>query len=137
MYFTYFECPYRFSCEYFSNETSRYARPSDSFSGTQSTTPPGAPPAFIPLKAGAMYSAHGSGPGTFQVGHGLINTCINQFVYIWPKNGNGYWSWLNNIADKQYISGLRWTGSSWLNFNESFSNIEGYYCYNPFRPSEF
>lgn len=136
MVFCYFECPYGFSCKNFLNDASEYERFADSLGATQLTMPPGAPPTFIPSKTGAMYFSHGCcGPATFQVGYGLIDTCINQFVYIWPKNGNGYWSWVNNVADRQYVSGLRWTDSSWVNFSESFSNIQGYYCYNPFRTS--
>lgn len=136
MYFSYFYCPYRFSYENFFNDAYQSERFPDSFSGTQSATPPGAPPTFIPSKAGVLYTGHGGGPGTFLVGTGLINTCINQFVYIWTENGNQYWFWLNNVSDRRYISGLRWTGSNWVKFSENFSNIQGYYCYNPFRPSE-
>lgn len=123
MLFYNFKCPYRFA---------------DSFNGNQLSMPPGAAPAFIPSKEGAMYLSHGCcGPATFQIGQGLISTCVNQFVYIWPKSGSGYWSWINNITDMQYISGLRWTGSNWVNFRESFLNLQGYFCYNPFRTSEF
>ena len=134
MYFRYFDCPYRFSCEeFFIDNPPQYVRYPDNLSGTQMIMPPGPPPAFITSKVNAKAYYFQGGPGTFKVGHGLINTCINEFVYIWLKSGNGYWSWLNNIADRQYISGLRWTGSGWVNFNEAISNLEGYYCYNPFR----
>jgi len=127
MLFYYFECPYKFSYKNFLNRASEYER-------SQLTLPPGEPPPFIPSKTDAMYSTYGCcGPATFQVSPSVIKTCINQYLYIWAKNGTGYWFWFNNADNKQYISGLRWTGSSWLNFRESFSNIQGYYSFNPVR----
>jgi hypothetical protein len=96
--------------------------------------PPGEPPDFIPSKTDAIYLSNGCcGPATFHLGTGMIYSSTNQFVYVWCRNNDEYWSWLNNVSDKGYISGLRWDGSDWTAFRESFLNIQGYYCYNPFR----
>ena len=127
MQYKYFECPYKLSCKNFLNRASE-------IKSSQLTMPPGAPPEFIPSKTDALYSNYGCcGPATFQVSPSVIKTCINQFLYIWLKNGTGYWYWLNNADTKQYIGGLKWIGSSWINSNESFSNIQGYYSFNPIR----
>lgn len=134
MYFSYFDCPYRFLCEdFFVYNIPQFARYPENIGGIQPMLPPGPPPAFIPSKINAKAFSFQGGPGTFQIGTGLITTCVNEFIYLWPRNQNGYWSWVNNIVDRQYISGLRWTGSGWVNFSERISNMEGYYCYNPFR----
>jgi hypothetical protein len=135
MYFSYPDCPYRFSCEGFLNGTTegcnRFAE--NPSTPVQSQGPPGPPPNFTPLKATAKSFAFEGGPISFEPGHGLLSTCVYEFVYIWPKNAAPYWSWVNNVVYAQSVSGFKWTGSNWVNFSERMSNMEGFYCYNPFR----
>ncbi|GAA0116525.1 hypothetical protein [Clostridium senegalense] len=93
-------------------------------SGQPSTPPPN----FTPQKSNFK-----SGPQTKAVSPNSIRPCTFQFVYIWPRNGNGFWAWLIGV-DRNSAFGFRWNGRRWVYFGIGLNRIDYFECFG--RSSE-
>lgn len=94
--------------------------------------PSGPPPSFTPSKSqsgapGGQFGATG-GPGLYAVDPGAIRPCIFRFVYIWPRNGRGFWAFLTFVG-RRSASGFRWNGRRWVYFGIDLNRIDSFYCY--------
>lgn len=109
--------------------------------------PPSMPPDFIPQKGqgkkiggpnkpGGLGGGPGGGPGkpggpggptVFAVDPGAIFPCMNQFVYIWPTNGPGFWAYITFVGPRS-VGGFRFRGNRFQYFGMDLRNIEEFYC---------
>ncbi|WP_243108570.1 hypothetical protein [Clostridium rectalis] len=79
--------------------------------------PSGRPPSYIPNKS----------PGIKAVNPGSLRPCLYRFVYIWPRNGRGFWAWIVFVG-RNSVSGWRWTGRRWIYFGMDLRRIESFVC---------
>jgi hypothetical protein len=87
--------------------------------------PSGPPPNFTPSKN--QFGAAG-GMGTKAVDPGAIRPCTFRFVYIWLRNGRGFWAFLTFVG-RRSASGFRWNGRRWIYFGIDLNRIDSFYCY--------
>lgn len=54
-----------------------------------------------------------------------IRQSLFRVIYIWHKNGTGFWAW---IAEKNcmYINGYKWNGHNWVKFRMSLNSISDF-----------
>lgn len=89
--------------------------------------PMGPPPNFTPTKAQG-FAAPQAGISPMAIDSGAIRRCRFRFVFIWPKNGRGFWAWLTFVG-RRSIAGYRWNGRRWVYFGMDLRRIESFYCY--------
>ena len=89
--------------------------------------PSGPPPSITPSKQQATMK-YGHGPSPKYVEPGTIRHCLYRYVYIWPRNGRGFWAWLNYVG-RRSVSGYRWNGHRWVYFGMDLRQIESFSCY--------
>jgi hypothetical protein len=85
--------------------------------------PPSLPPNFVPPLP--QTQQHGIAP---LVDQGAIRPCIFRFVYIWPRRGRGFWSWITFVGPRS-ISGFRWNINTWRYFGMDLRNISSFQCF--------
>ena len=119
-------CPYRYE------NMNRSASPS---------MPPGPPPASAPSKPmGGMQHPTGGpghpaggphfpmgGPQPMAVEPQTIRRCLYKYVYIWPRRGRGFWSWLTFVG-RRSVSGYKWNGYRWVYFGMDLREIDSFEC---------
>ena len=86
--------------------------------------PPSAPPSFTPT----LPKAQQFGATPFAVDQGSIRPCLFKFVYIWPRRGRGFWSWIVFVGPRS-ISGFRWDRNNWRYFGMDLRNINSFQCF--------
>ena len=102
------------------------------------STPPSMPPSFIPQKGKGkklgMTAPPGSqgGPGFggtpgFPNQPGTMFPCVNQFVYIWPVRGPGFWAYITSVGPG-FITGFRFRGRRFQSFRMNFRQIDEFFC---------
>lgn len=99
--------------------------PFTGYGPNQGGTPTSAPPSFTPSKTGPQ--AFG-GPSLKAVDPGAIRPCTFRFVYIWPKRGQGFWSYLTFVGNRS-ASGFRWTRGQWRYFGIDLRRIDSFQCF--------
>lgn len=85
--------------------------------------PSSPPPNYIPNKTDAKMSSS----QTKAIDSISIRPCINTFVYIWPRNGRGFWAYVVFVG-RRSLAGYRWNGRRWFYFAIGLSNIEAFFC---------
>ncbi|WP_243159295.1 hypothetical protein [Clostridium sp. cel8] len=88
-------------------------------------TPPGPPPDQI--SEAEMQSQLAKSSGIKSVNQKSIRPCLFRFVYIWPKRGKGFWSWLTYVGKKS-VSGYRWYRRRWVYFGMDLKEIKSFIC---------
>jgi hypothetical protein len=86
--------------------------------------PPSSPPNFTPSQPQSQQF----GVTPLAIDQGAIRPCLYRFVYIWPRRGIGFWTWLTFVGPRS-ISGFRWTGSSWRFFGMDLRDISSFQCF--------
>ena len=92
--------------------------------------PTNSPPNFTPNKnQGKKMGApgFGGGPTPKAIDPGSIFPCTNQFVYIWPTNGPGFWAFVTFVGPRS-LAGWRRIGRRWRYFGMDLRNIDSFYC---------
>lgn len=84
--------------------------------------PPSTPPNFIPP------TPHGQPGVTPFVDQGAIRPCVFRLVYIWPRRGRGFWSWLTFVGPRS-VAGFRWERNNWRYFGMDLRNISSFNCF--------
>lgn len=106
--------------------------------------PPNPPPGFEPKKGQGKKVGQGGpppgqgpkqgqqnvqgGPSVKAVDSGAIFPCLYQFVYIWPTNGSGFWSYITYIG-RNSVAGWRFNRGRWQYFGLDLNKIDEFYCY--------
>lgn len=129
MYFNCFYCPMQ---RFYRQYSQGIPSPQPPTSNLANSKPPaGPPPPFIPSKTQAMNQTFGGGPGDFMIvgdfmilSPSVIQTHMFRYVYIWLKNGTGFWAWINSV-DGTSIAGWMWNGSNWVPFSLETRLIDG------------
>ena len=57
--------------------------------------------------------------------HTIMNL-TNIVVYIWLKNGNGFWYYIS-YTQKNWLIGYIWNQKKWVSKTIDFNNIFSYY----------
>lgn len=128
MCFDYYKCPLNNSYRQYL-DTSMLAASPGVTGVPQLMNPVGPPPPFIPSVTEALYESTGAGTGFFlTVDSSTFSTCMFMYVYIWLKNGIGFWSWINYV-DMNSIAGWRWNSSSWVPFRLNINDALGFGCF--------
>lgn len=81
--------------------------------------PMGPPPHTIPKKT--------MGAGVYAVDPGAIRPCMYEYIYVWLKNGQGFWMYPTYIGPRS-ISGYRWADYGWVYAGFDLDYIESFYC---------
>lgn len=94
--------------------------------------PPSMPPNYVPnknqgKKLGKGGQTGAGGPTVFAVDPGAISPCVNQFVYIWPTNGPGFWAYITFVG-RRSIGGFRFQGRRFRYFGMDLERIEEFFC---------
>lgn len=120
MNFDRFYCP----MQYFNRQYSQGASSSNPYSRTTSSRPPyGPPPPFTPSEIQIIYQQFSTSPNAYMVvSSSVIKTYMFRYVYIWLKDGTGFWAWINYV-DNAFIAGWRWNGSNWVPFKLEIRTI--------------
>lgn len=128
MNFKHLNCPFNnFYRQYF--DTSILATTPGVTGVPQLMNPVGPPPPFIPSETESIYESTGGGTGFFlTVDHSTFSTCMFMYVYIWFKDGTGFWSWINYV-DNNTIAGWRWSGYNWTYFRLNINSVKGFGCF--------
>jgi hypothetical protein len=78
-----------------------------------------APPDFVPeppgMERGQMGGPSGYGFMFFpdsQANRRELRRCINNFTFIWLRNGNSFWFFPTGM-DNQFVRGFRWRRNRW------------------------
>lgn len=99
----------------------------------QPNPPTSMPPNFVPQKGqgkklGTTTEAvTAGGPTVFAVDPGAILPCVNQFVYIWPTNGPGFWAFITFVG-RRSIAGFRLQGRRFRYFGMDLRRIDEFFC---------
>lgn len=105
-------------------------------SSNETRQPPSMPPDFTPTKgqgkklgaaAPTTPQTLAGGPTTFAVDPGAIFPCVNQFVYIWPTRGPGFWAYITFVG-RRSIAGFRFQGRRFRYFGMDLRRIDEFYC---------
>jgi hypothetical protein len=86
--------------------------------------PPSAPPNFTPSQPQSQQIS----TNPLVINPGAIRPCLHRFVYIWPRRGNGFWTWITFVGLRS-ISGFRWTGNTWRYFRMNLRDIRSFLCF--------
>ena len=121
MYFNCFYCPMQcFYRQYSQGGTS----PQPPSSDTNSRPPAGPPPPFTPAEIQVIYQPHSTSPNAYLFfDSSVIKTYMFRYVYIWLKDGTGFWAWINYV-DNVSVAGWRWNGSNWVPFKLEIRTID-------------
>lgn len=68
-----------------------------------------------------------TGPTPKAIDPGSIYPCTNQFVYIWPTYGPGFWAFITYVGPRS-LAGWRRVGRRWRYFGMDLRNIDSFYC---------
>jgi hypothetical protein len=128
MCFSYLNCPFN-NC-YRQNFDTNVLPTAPGVTGVpQLMVPIGPPPPFIPSETQATFQHTGAGTGFFlTVDPSTFSTCMFMYVYIWLKDGSGFWSWITYV-DNNSIGGWRWSGTSWIQFRLNINAVHGFGCF--------
>lgn len=94
--------------------------------------PPSMPPNFVPKKgqgkkAAVSSNVSATGPSILAIDTGAIAPCVNQFVYIWPTYGPGFWAYVTFVG-RRSIAGFRFRGRRFQYFGMDLNRIDEFYC---------
>lgn len=89
--------------------------------GNKDRPPMGPPPNTIPKQSKTKSGAKAVDPGS-------MRPCLYRYTYIWLKNGNSFWAWLNYVG-KNSIAGWRWKRFYWVYFGMDSKKIDSFVCY--------
>lgn len=106
------ECPYR------------QRVPSPSFPQMHQGMPHSGPPNFTPPNPQSQQL----GVTPLAVDQGAIRPCLFRFVYIWPRRGRGFWSWITFVGPRS-VAGFRWDFNSWRYFGMDLRDISSFQCF--------
>ena len=67
------------------------------------------------------------GPPGFPNQPGTMFPCVNQFVYIWPVRGPGFWAYITSVGPG-FITGFRFRGRRFQSFRMNFRQIDEFFC---------
>ncbi len=67
------------------------------------------------------------GPQGFPNQPGTMFPCVNQFVYIWPVRGPGFWAYITSVGPG-FITGFRFRGRRFQSFRMNFRQIDEFFC---------
>lgn len=56
-----------------------------------------------------------------------LTPCAYKYTYLWLRNKEGFWAYIVTIGKKS-ISGWRYTGNRWKQFNSRFKDIINFTC---------
>lgn len=59
---------------------------------------------------------------------GAIKPCLFKYVYIWPRRGKSFWTWLTFVGRKS-AAGFKWNGNRWVYFGIDLREIDSFECY--------
>jgi hypothetical protein len=81
--------------------------------------PQGRPPQFVPPKDERI--------GVLAADPGSMRRCVENYVYIWPDDGQPFWMYAVNVGGSS-ISGYRWSRFGWVYSGIELANIESFCC---------
>jgi len=81
------------------------------------SAPTSPPPDFVPPQSRQ----------TRAIDPGAIRGCMNNFVYVWLRNGQSFWMFPTFVG-RQSISGYRWSHFGWVYTGFSLRLIESFFC---------
>ncbi|MDT8716300.1 hypothetical protein IAI10_06495 [Clostridium sp. 19966] len=85
--------------------------------------PTAPPPNYTPAKSEAKVSSS----KTKAVDAFSLRPCVNRIIYIWPKNGRGFWAYVTFVG-RRSLAGFRWNGRRWFYFGMSLRNVDAFFC---------
>lgn len=94
--------------------------------GPQGGAPMQPPPMMTPNKNHFNVQSY-SGMSPMAIDSGAIRPCRNRYVYIWLRNGESFWAWLNYVG-RRSVSGWRWNGRRWVFFGTDLRRIDSFIC---------
>jgi len=86
--------------------------------------PTSGPPNFTPSEPKTQQF----GATPLAVDPGAIRPCLNRFVYIWPRRGNGFWAWLVFVGPRS-VAGFRFSRNTWRYFGMDLRDIRSFQCF--------
>jgi hypothetical protein len=103
-------------------------RPQGGPHGMPPSGPPDRPPSSAPNFTPPEPKVQQFGATPLAIDQGAIKPCLRRFVYIWPRRGRGFWSWLTFVGPRS-ISGFRWDRNTWRYFGMDLREISSFQCF--------
>lgn len=96
--------------------------------GRPPSGPTGRPPSSAPTFTPPEPKVQQFGATPLAIDQGAIRPCLRRFVYIWPRRGKGFWSWLTFVGPRS-VSGFRWDRNTWRYFGMDLREISSFKCF--------